>query len=180
MPGLDGYRTFLKDLDEELARLMPAVPARGGERDQRTSRCSDCSRPTTVLPIEAHAILEGSAGCTDWSPHAAPEEHCPFLSARSTCQIHDARPFLCRTRGFPVEHAAGDDGRGLALEKWNARLYKLNADFCAAWKLPARRISLAALLSAARADQALAAPAQRMRLWAGTRSRGPVESRDRV
>lgn len=180
MPGLDGYRTFLKDLDDELARLTPASRHKGKDRLQKPPRCSDCSRPTTVLPIEAHAILEGSAGCTAWHPHSSPEEHCPFLSARSTCQIHDARPFLCRTRGFPVEHAAGDAGRGLALDTWNARLYKLNTEFCAAWKLPARRISLAALLSAARADQALGAPGERTRLWDRQRLRGPVESRDRV
>jgi len=178
MPGLDGYGKFLKDLDQELERIRGML-SRGGRGAIRCKpKCSECCRPITVLPIEAHAVLEGSTECGEWRPHSSPDNHCPFLSKTNACQIYNSRPFLCRTRGFPVSHI-GDDGewesdgcrnlpydaavgfpkeRGLVLEKWNARLYRLNTEFCAAWKLPHRRISMAALLSAARADRALARP----------------------
>jgi len=182
VPGLDGYRKFLKDLDQELERIRVLLSRSGRGAVACKPKCSECCRPLTVLPIEAHAILEGSTNCSEWRPHSSPDDHCPYLSSANACQIYDSRPFLCRTRGFPVSHI-GDDGewesegcrnlvqdpgavfepreRGLVLETWNARLYRLNTEFCAAWKLPHRRISMAALLSAARADRALAAPAPR-------------------
>jgi hypothetical protein len=48
----------------------------------------------------------------------------------------------CAKRGFP---SLSQGSPGLKLEAWNARLYKLNEEFCRQNEIPARRVPIADL-----------------------------------
>ncbi len=90
-------------------------------------------------------------------------QSCPFLTTDHVCAIYPARPFLCRTRGFPILHMNGEGEwerdaclkrgypplslglPGLTLETWNARLFQLNEDFCRQHEISSRRVPIADL-----------------------------------
>lgn len=162
MPGLREYRYFLDDLESELCRIesLRASGAAGGCR----IGCTDCCLPLTLLPLEAYAILsQRDSSRKTPAVCEARQNACHFLSAEGTCVIYAARPFLCRTRGYPILHMNGDGeweadscakrgfsaraagSVGLSLETWNARLFRLNEDFCLQNGISPTRLRLAEL-----------------------------------
>jgi Putative zinc- or iron-chelating domain len=163
VPGLREYHVFLDDLEAEMARIE-SLRVSGTARSCPVG-CSDCCLPFTLLPLEAHAILSQSE-LPRQEREGAVEGHgsCAFLSPAGVCAIYDARPFICRTRGYPVLHlncdgewesdgcakrgflVSGSKPVGLALETWNARLFRLNEDFCAWRGLSPSRLRIADLL----------------------------------
>jgi uncharacterized protein len=165
MTGLQDYRDFLHDLDDELTRIE-AVLVRSASGTPCKPGCSECCRPLTVFPLEAHAILSD----VDLVPRAdvkdtAARQTCPLLTPECTCLIYRARPFLCRTRGFPILHVNGEgdwessscekrgfppvpkESPGLRLELWNARLFHLNEGFCATRGISPSRVPLVELVA---------------------------------
>ena len=163
MEGLQRYHEFLQDIDEEFARIEAALARSGASGTPCRQGCSECCRPMTVLPLEACAILTeaGAIACNDHGTD--PEGACAFLALERTCRIYAVRPFLCRTRGFPVLYMNGDgdrqsaacekrgfpllsaDSPGIRLELWNARLFRLNDAFCRERGIHPARIRLADL-----------------------------------
>jgi len=158
VPGLGDYHAFLDDLQTELAHiaLLTASPS------QRSCPrgCSDCCSPLTVLPLEAYALIAHAESAGWGEMGGTPDfERCAFLSHQGSCALYPARPFLCRTRGYPILHlnadgewerdacqkrgfAAGAQPAGLLLETWNARLFHLNGEFCAQRGIAPDRIRL--------------------------------------
>jgi Fe-S-cluster containining protein len=164
VPGLHDYRQFLLDLQAELYRIEDLLSQSGSSGTPCRQGCSDCCLPITVLPIEAHAIV----GAISRPRHhgdttAAGLGACGFLLEDRRCEIYTSRPFLCRTRGFPILHLNGEGewerdacarrsfpdeppgSPGLRLETWNARLFHLNEAFCAALGISPARCHLNAL-----------------------------------
>ena len=161
MPGLNDYRQFLADLQAELSRIEDLLAQSNSSGTPCRQGCSDCCLPITVLPIEAHAIVSAvtrSTHCDDRTPGGPGT--CGFLREDRRCEIYQSRPFLCRTRGFPILHLNGDGewerdacakrsfparpsgSPGLRLETWNARLFHLNEAFCAARGISPARCDL--------------------------------------
>ena len=181
MPGLHDYRRFLAELQAELSRIEDLLAQSGSSGTPCRQGCSDCCLPISVLPIEAHAIMSAvtrpltrpdSATAPPGAPNdpgggapngpgtAAGPVTCGFLQQDLRCEIYPSRPFLCRTRGFPILHLNGDGewerdacakrsfpddppgSPGLRLETWNARLFHLNEAFCAARGISPARCDL--------------------------------------
>jgi hypothetical protein len=165
VPGLREYGFFLDDLSTELDRIESR--SAGGRFPACKVGCSDCCTPLTLLPLEAYAIV---AYCESHGVRqsVAPAESgtCAFLTPERACTIYPARPYLCRTRGCPILHVNGDGelerdscskrdflpeeagSAGLALEYWNARLFRLNEAFCAQRGIAPRRVRLSELFPA--------------------------------
>ena len=155
MPGLHDYRSFVDDLESELGRIETILTREDASGVPCAKGCSACCRVFTVLPVEAFAILDSSVLTAIDPPTPGV---CPFLTRDLSCAIYAARPFLCRTRGFPVVHLNGDGdwerdscprrryaprgSDGLRLEDWNARLFRINKEFCGEAGLQSRRIAL--------------------------------------
>ncbi|HEY9595132.1 MAG TPA: hypothetical protein VHE79_11680 [Spirochaetia bacterium] len=177
MPGLCDYRSFIDDLEDELGRIETILTRQDASGVPCARGCSACCRAFTVLPVEAFAIIDNPAFCAFDPPVPGA---CPFLTRDLACAIYTARPFLCRTRGFPVLHLNGDGdwerdscsrrsypprgSGGLHLEDWNARLYRINEDFCREKGLSPHRVTLDEIRRAhaprAGAYAALAGPAR--------------------
>jgi uncharacterized protein len=162
MAGLPDYQDFIHDLGEELDRVEAALARSGGPRMPCTPGCSDCCRAMTVLPLEAYALLSSAAPLVENAQRPDAGDACPFLSAERRCLVYAARPFLCRTRGFPIVYVNGDGELrsaacekrgfpalsalpGVRLDLWNARLFHLNEAFCASRGVSPGRIRLAQL-----------------------------------
>jgi len=163
VPGLRKYRVFLHDVRIELDRIE-RLTASGSSRGCLPG-CADCCSPITVLPVEAYAVVTHAEsegwGRIGGTPNS---DACAFLSEEHVCAIYQARPFLCRTRGYPILHLNGDgewerdackkrgfvpdagEPVGLSLETWNARLFRLNEEFCAKRGISPGRIRLRDLL----------------------------------
>jgi Fe-S-cluster containining protein len=170
---LKPYQALLAAVDRELSLLGEALLHSGISLSPCRQGCFDCCRPLSLLPIEAYAIACSlSASLPPPCAHQDPVELCPFLQEDFLCLIYEARPVLCRTRGFPVsylngdgewetevcprrgnagrfiETAAGSPGElGIRLEAWNAWLFQLNEKFCLEGGLAPDRISMTELRS---------------------------------
>jgi hypothetical protein len=176
MPGLREYRRFLDDLEGELSRLETLISGTGMSGSPCRPGCSACCLPLTLLPLEAYAIMSECdhpgadtraprdahpvLPCAAGRPDAGDCPDCAFLTPDRTCAIYPSRPFLCRTRGFPILHL-NEDGEweldscaargfpmpvkgtvGLRLESWNVRLYHLNEAFCVEQGLASCRVHM--------------------------------------
>jgi uncharacterized protein len=164
VPGIRDYRAFISDLEGELLRIESILAEKGLSGAPCRTGCSECCLPLSVLPLEAYAIM---GECED--RHARPAavaanpERCAFLEPDGSCAIYGNRPFLCRTRGFPILYMNPDgewshdscanrsypplpEGTpGLRLEEWNARLFRMNAVFCRDRGVAPFRVALASL-----------------------------------
>jgi hypothetical protein len=159
VPGLREYRYFIDDLESELSRIGVLLEREGASGTPCRQGCSDCCRPLSVLPLEAFSITSccevGGVGSGTLTSNP---RSCPFLTTDDVCAIYPARPFLCRTRGFPILHMNGDGdwerdacvkrgfplrgAPGLELSTWNARLFRLNDDFCRQHGILAVRVQI--------------------------------------
>jgi hypothetical protein len=155
MTPIQEYGRLLHEVEGALSRLtrLADVPL-------RCSRgCAQCCTPITILPIEAYAILGASAGRGEGA--AFEEGRCPLLTPELLCGVYEARPLICRVRGFPVffldaegkpsREACGctsfptapAEGSAVHLDLWNARLYHINVRFCMESGIELGRIPIA-------------------------------------
>jgi hypothetical protein len=167
------YRSLLDRVDAAVRALGAPGPAGA------CGSCHACCGPLSLLPLEAHALLEtGLLDGLDPSRagyRGAPDgEACPLLRDGG-CRAGDARPFACRVRGLPALQLdpAGDwttagcpggtPAGGAAvpapLAEWVAELFRLDREFRAGLGSSAGRAALADLCRAPGRYRALLAPA---------------------
>ncbi len=173
---LERYRSLLDRVDAAVRAVGAPGPA------DACGPCRACCGPLSLLPLEAHALLEtglldGRAAEGEGLSGAAEEKGCPLLDDGS-CRAGDARPFACRVRGLPALHldSTGDwttagcplgcAGTGGArapvpapLAEWAAQLFRLDREFRARLSSHSGRAALADLCRAPERYRALLSPA---------------------
>lgn len=102
MSDKERIRAIHDAVDEALATLA--------ERNRERLRCGRgcaacCVDDITVFELEADRIrAEYPAVLANARPHA--RGACAFLSDDGLCRVYRARPYVCRTQGFPLRWAA--------------------------------------------------------------------------
>jgi Fe-S-cluster containining protein len=107
--ALETLERLYADLERK-TRLLDAVH---GERLLCGRGCSACCRDgLTVFDVEAANIRRrGAALLASGAP--GPEGACAFLGRDGECRIYDARPYVCRTQGYPLRWVEEAEGGGL-------------------------------------------------------------------
>ncbi len=172
---LERYRTLLARVDAASREVGTPGP------EGACGSCHACCGPLSLLPIEAHALLEsglldGRAPSTAGRDGAPTEPACPLLD-NGGCRAGEARPFACRVRGLPALHldpegdwtaagcplgsAAGQAGAPVPepLAEWAAQLFRLDREFRARLASRPGRAVLADLCRAPERYRALLSPA---------------------
>jgi hypothetical protein len=152
MTALKEYQSLLEEVDSQTGRIsrIPGVSIRCA------ASCAQCCVPFSILPIEAHALL--ACGNARRTRAGSIPGRCPLLTAENLCSVYEARPLVCRVRGFPVYYINSEGEPAMEscpnnlfppetgavgavhLELWNALLYRINLRFCMERGLPRGRI----------------------------------------
>jgi hypothetical protein len=96
---LGEYRAARDKVDHAVAQV---TARRQVDLACRSGCASCCVDGLTVLPVEAHAIVDHLEHEGLTRRPAPPPGGCAFLDGELACTIYDARPFLCRTHGLPL------------------------------------------------------------------------------
>ncbi len=158
------YACLLRDLLSRIEQLRGEL----GSILRCGPGCSACCRAFTVLPLEAARLQEAFAALGLERQNRIAEqarmqrEICPFL-LDDLCAVYETRPIICRTQGLAIGYIDEEMGNIevsacplnfpddftfvmddlLLLDAYNARLFALNQEYCAAHGLPVgERIAL--------------------------------------
>lgn len=103
--NLNQYRELRVRVDEKFREIHDAYPS----EFQCRMGCHSCCKPgLTVNRLEKEALREVVAAReTELRALAAENpfggKRCSFLSANGACAVYEARPFVCRTHGAPLQ-----------------------------------------------------------------------------
>jgi hypothetical protein len=98
----DAALQALRQLYDELAERTRALDRVHADRLQCGRGCSACCvDDITVFEIEAQNIrTRFESLLREETPH--PHGACAFLDGEGACRVYDARPYVCRTQGYPL------------------------------------------------------------------------------
>jgi hypothetical protein len=162
MTAFEEYVELLEEVEQTIGRISRVT----GTPLACEKGCARCCAPFTVLPIEAGRLLSAASWDEEEEPPAP--DRCPLLTRERLCRRYEVRPLICRVRGLPVRFidekgrrpgetcalspipADLDEGDAMDLGLWNARLYRINHNFCEQLGIPSKRIPIRGLRKAVR------------------------------
>ncbi len=101
---------YVERLHRAVDELVAPLGARlAGRLLCRRGCASCCTDDLTVFEVEAELIRRRFPQVLVAEP--APAGHCAMLDAEGACRVYDARPYVCRTQGYPLRWAEGEGER---------------------------------------------------------------------
>lgn len=99
---------YVEQLHRAVDELVAPIGARLGDRLMCRMGCSGCCTDgLTIFEVEAELIQRRHPDALLSPP--APAGQCAMLTPQGACRVYAARPYVCRTQGYPLRWAE-DDG----------------------------------------------------------------------